>query len=333
MPPWDAPSPAPAWPRQPCGLCAVPPHTHSKSTAATPTLRSAGTTPCAPTWRRVSKAATTRSATRRCPMRATYSFDNGDLVAKRLDLLQRVRRRLQEALRRPRERHRLVRRRLRRYQPAPTRTRRWSTSRATSTTSTAARPSACTPAPPARCSTPSCSAASTSATCRSTPSSAATPLYWGESLFLGGNLHSIAYCAEPARPAEGLRHAGRRGQGTVPSAQPALGAGAGDRHAVGGGAVHARVGVLPLSRRRHLPRPGGLRVQRPGSPVPLAQASASRSAATASEPGQTGEWGLSTRWSPQWLDGTVGALLPQLRRQAAADAADAGRRRAPASTT
>ena len=131
-------------------------------------------------------------------------------------------------------------------------------------------------------------------------------LYWGESLFLGGNLHGIAYCAEPARPAEGLRDAGRRSEGAVPPAEPAVGAGAADRDALGRGAVPARVGVVPLSRGRHLPRPGRLRVQRPGPPVHLGARSASRTAAPPAEPEQRGEWGLAARWSPEWLDGTLG---------------------------
>ena len=77
--------------------------------------------------------------------------------------------------------------------------------------------------------------------------------------------------AEPARPAEGLRHARHRGQGAVPAAEPAVGAGPGDRRPVGRGAGHARVGAGALSRGRHLPRPGRLRLQRPRPPVPLAR--------------------------------------------------------------
>ena len=66
-----------------------------------------------------------------------YSFDKGQTVSKRLDLLSEFDLDLQEALRLPRERHGLVRRRLRRHQPSPTPTRRCPASRATSTTSTA----------------------------------------------------------------------------------------------------------------------------------------------------------------------------------------------------
>ena len=53
-------------------------------------------------------------------------------------------------------------------------------------------------------------------------------LYWGESLFLNGNLNGIVR-AEPARSAKRIRDAGRRGQGVVPTAEPAVGAGAGHR--------------------------------------------------------------------------------------------------------
>jgi hypothetical protein len=55
----------------------------------------------------------------------------------------------------------------------------------------------------------------------------------------------------------------RRSQGTVPAAQSALGLVAGHRHAVAVGAVPVRVGVVPLSRGWHLPRPGRLRLQWP----------------------------------------------------------------------
>ena len=58
-------------------------------------------------------------------------------------------------------------------------------------------------------------------------------LYWGESLFLGGRTAQHFLRARPAGPAEGLRHARYRSQGTVPSAEPAFRAGPGDRHAVG----------------------------------------------------------------------------------------------------
>jgi hypothetical protein len=32
-----------------------------------------------------------------------------------------------------------------------------------------------------------------------------------------------------------------------------------------------------------------------------------------------GDWGLSARWSPEWLDGTIGLYLPQRDRHPAAD--------------
>ena len=86
-------------------------------------------------------------------------------------------------------------------------------------------------------------------------------------------------CAVAARPAEGLRDSGHRGQGAVPAAEPAVAAGPAHRDVVGGRPVHARVGVVALSRGRHLPRPGRLRLQRPGPPVPVGRRSASRRAA------------------------------------------------------
>ena len=131
--------------------------------------------------------------------------------------------------------------------------------------------------------------------------------------------------AEPARPAEGVRHAGQRSEGAVPAAGPGLGRGPGHRYAFRSPRSTSGVGGVPLPGRRHLPRPGRLRLQRPGAPVPPAPALGFATRGNAFEPGQRGEWGLSARWSPEWLDGTLGLLLPQLRRQAAADPADAGR--------
>ena len=56
---------------------------------------------------------------------------------------------------------------------------------------------ACTTARTANSWTPSSSAASTSARCRLTVKLGRHSLYWGESLFLGGNLNSIAYAQNP----------------------------------------------------------------------------------------------------------------------------------------
>jgi hypothetical protein len=51
------------------------------------------------------------------------------------------------------------------------------------------------------------------------------------------------------------------------------------------------------------------------------------------EPKQSGEWGLAARWSPAWLDGTLGLYYRQFFRQAAANICHAGPHPATVATT
>ena len=185
---------------------------------------------------------------------------------------------------------------------------------------------------PASCSTPSCSAASTSATCRSTPSSAATRFYWGESLFLGGNLNSIAYAQNPLDLQKGFATPGTEAKELFRPLNQLSAAGAGDRHAVAGGAV-----MLEWEAARY--PEGGTYL----GPVDFVFNGPDRQFLSAGLGFAAARPGVRTR--AERRVGPVGALepavarrhdglvLPQLRRQAAADAADAGRRRTPASTT
>ena len=138
--------------------------------------------------------------------------------------------------------------------------------------------------------------------------------------------------AEPGGPAKGFRHARHRSQGAVPPAEPAVGAGAGHRHAVAGRAHDVRVGSRALSRGRHLPRTGGLRVQRPRPPVPVAGPRL-RDARQRGRAGPERRMGPVGALEPRVARRHAGRVLPQLRRQAAADAADAPSAPAPASTT
>ena len=109
----------------------------------------------------------------------------------------------------------------------------------------------------------------------------------------------------PLIPGEGLRYPGTEAKelfrplASSPLAQLA--------DAVAVGAVPLRMGKRRATPEGGTYRPGRLRVQRPrprqflsgGGPgfAPAGQA--------ASEPKQAGEWG-SARWSPAWLDGTLG---------------------------
>ena len=184
-------------------------------------------------------------------MRATTASNNGDAGGQAPRPAVGARRRLQEALLACRVSGAALVRRLpttatSKSNPEPAAERH---PELRQPASTATRPSAATAAPAASCWTPSCSAASTSATCRCSVKLGRHTLYWGESLFLGGNLHSVAYAQDAARPAEGLCHARHRSQGTVPPAEPAVGAGAGDRHAVGGRRSTCSSGSPPAIRK------------------------------------------------------------------------------------
>jgi hypothetical protein len=65
------------------------------------------------------------------------------------------------------------------------------------------------------------------------------------------------------------------------------------------------LGQRPLSRGRHLPWPGRFRIQRSGSPVRFCGLGFAYRGPPSNAPDH-GEWGLASRWSPQWLDGTLG---------------------------
>ena len=130
-------------------------------------------------------------------------------------------------------------------------------------------------------------------------------LYWGESLFLGGHLHSISYAQNPLDLQKGFATPGTEAKELFRPLNQLSPPGAGDRHAVGRRRSTCSSGRRRAIRRRHLPRPGRLRVQRPRPPVHQPGARL-RQRGAPSEPKQSGEFGLSARWSPEWLDGTVG---------------------------
>ena len=294
-------APRPSRPPLPPPCCCPPPARRpSNSTPATRTSACAGTTPSATTWpggwRRDSKIGNSPISDE-----GTYSFDRGDLVANRLDLLSEF-----DLVWKKRYGFRVSGAGW--YDDAygnkgAIQTRRSTTSRATSATTTARWSSACTTARPAKSSTPSCSAASTSATCRSTPRPAAIPVL-GRVAVPGRPPAQDRLRPEPAGPAEGLRDAGHRGQGTVPSAEPAVRAGAGDRD------FSFAASTCSSGNRRAIPKaaPTWARwtsrsTARTARPLSLPLGFAPRQSV---EPDQRGEFGLSARWSPHWLDGTLG---------------------------
>ena len=151
-------------------------------------------------------------------------------------------------------------------------------------------------------------------------------VYWGESVLLGGNLHGIAYAQNPLDLQKGFATPGTEAKELFrPLNQLSVQAQVTDDLSIAaqamleweparypeGGTYLGPVDFVFNGPDRQFLSPG--------------LGFATRGAA--SEPKQRGEWGLSARWSPAWLDGTVGLYyrkfsdkLPQvLLTQAAAD--------------
>lgn len=149
-------------------------------------------------------------------------------------------------------------------------------------------------------------------------------VYWGESLFLGGNLHSVAYAQNPLDLQKGFATPGTEAKelfrplnqlsvqaqvsDTVSIAAQALLEWESARYPEGGTYLGPVDFVFNGPDRQFLSAGLGFASRGP-----------------ASEPGQRGEWGLSARWSPAWLDGTMGFYyrnfadkLPQVLLTAAA---------------
>ena len=120
-----------------------------------------------------------------------------------------------------------------------------------------------------------------------------------------GNLNSIAYAQNPLDLQKGFATPGVEAKELFRPLNQLSGQAQVTDDVVDRSAVLARMGIVPLSRGRHLSRPGRLRVQRPAPPVRLAALGFAQRGNPV-EPDQSGEWGLAARWSPQWLDGTLG---------------------------
>ena len=130
-------------------------------------------------------------------------------------------------------------------------------------------------------------------------------IYWGESLFLGGHLHSVSYAQNPLDLQKGFATPGTEAKELFrPLNQLSAQAQVTDtlsvagqymleweaaRYPEGGTYLGPADFVFNGPERQFLP--GGLGFATRGAP---------------SEPKQSGEFGLSARWSPAALDGTVG---------------------------
>jgi hypothetical protein len=143
-------------------------------------------------------------------------------------------------------------------------------------------------------------------------------LYWGESLFLGGNVNGIAYAQNPLDLQKGFATPGVEAKELFrPLNQLSAQASLTDtltiaaqyffewesfRYPEGG----TYLGPVDFAFNG----PDRLLVaQLPNAPAlgPLAGQYVGYTRGNAYEPNQGGEWGLAARWSPEWLDGTAGA--------------------------
>ncbi|HSV52997.1 MAG TPA: DUF1302 domain-containing protein [Burkholderiaceae bacterium] len=131
-------------------------------------------------------------------------------------------------------------------------------------------------------------------------------LYWGESLFLGGNLHSVAYAQNPLDLQKGSATPGVEAKEIFrPLNQISAQAQLSDTLSV------SAQYLLEWESFRY--PEGGTYL----GPVDLLFNGPNRQFLSAAlgfvrnggglEPKQHGEWGVAARWSPAWLDGTVGA--------------------------
>ncbi len=130
-------------------------------------------------------------------------------------------------------------------------------------------------------------------------------LYWGESLFLGGNLHGIAYAQNPLDLQKGFATPGVEAKELFRPLNQVS-------------ATSQVTDTLSLSAQYML-QWDSFRYPEGGTylgPVDFAFNGPDRQFISAglgfarrgdaSEPNNTGEWGLAARWSPDWLDGTLG---------------------------
>jgi Protein of unknown function (DUF1302) len=130
-------------------------------------------------------------------------------------------------------------------------------------------------------------------------------LYWGESLFLGGNLHSVAYSQNPLDLQKGFATPGSEAKELFrPLNQLSAQAQLTETFSIAGQYMLEWESFRFPEGGTYL-GPVDFAFNGPDRQF-LSPALGFAQRGAASEPKQRGEWGLSARWSPQWLDGTLG---------------------------
>lgn len=130
-------------------------------------------------------------------------------------------------------------------------------------------------------------------------------VYWGESLLLGGNLHSVAYAQNPLDLQKGFATPGTEAKELFrPLSQLSLQAQVSDTLSI---AAQALLEWEPFRYPEGGTYLGPVDFTFNGPDRQFLNAQLGFAyRGPASEPKQRGEWGVSARWSPAWLDGTVG---------------------------
>ena len=146
-------------------------------------------------------------------------------------------------------------------------------------------------------------------------------VYWGDSLLLGGAVHGVSYAQNSIDLMKGFGTPGAEAKELFrPKGGITLQTQATKDLSIAGavvlqlaGGARARVGQLPDRQRRAAVRRRLARIRRPirsRRRFPARRRSrasgTSRTCADSRYSASLGDWGISARWSPEWLDGTLG---------------------------
>ena len=130
-------------------------------------------------------------------------------------------------------------------------------------------------------------------------------IYWGESVLLGGHMHSVSYAQNPLDLQKGFATPGTEAKELFrPLNQLSAQAQLTDTLSVAGNAMFEWESARYPEGGTYLGRWTLSSMARIASSFRQLGGFAARG--HASEPKQSGEFGLSARWAPQWLDGTMG---------------------------